>query len=221
MLGSADLAECAAALDQGDVIALPTETVYGLAADARNEAALEKLQSIKGRLPGKTLPVQVAALDQVRELIQGDLSAAVRRLFETFSPGPLTVVVRGRENLPRLLQGPGGSVGIRIPDHSVTLQILRAAGTPLAITSANRTDEPPALDFPSVLAALGLSGDGDSTDDIAGIVDGGPCRIGLPSTVIDMTGPSPQILREGALPADEVLAVAQGASGPETAANSR
>ncbi len=190
-----DLAQALAALESGGVVAVPTDTVYGLAADPRRPGATDALFSAKGRPETFELPVLVADAAQAESV--AELSDRARRLAERFWPGPLTVVVRRRGAVGWSLGGDGRSVGVRCPAHPVPLALCAAAG-PLAVTSANRHGDPPLVSASAVRDAFG--------DVVAFVVDGGTCA-GAPSTVVDLTGPVPRCLRRGVLAWDEVEAV--------------
>ncbi|MCL2004176.1 MAG: L-threonylcarbamoyladenylate synthase [Oscillospiraceae bacterium] len=187
-----DLREAGALLRGGGVAALPTETVYGLAADASNPAAIARVYAIKGRPDNKPLPILMAGEEDAIRLCH--VTAAARELMAKYWPGPLTLIMnasaQGSETLCTLPQpGPGGcaTVGGRCPDHPAALAVLRYAGVPLALTSANRSGEPPPSS-PSQISLIGLGG----------IVDGGPCAVGRPSAILDVTSDAPQLLRHSA-----------------------
>ncbi|MDQ2731224.1 MAG: L-threonylcarbamoyladenylate synthase, partial [Armatimonadota bacterium] len=135
-LRAEDLEACVAALRAGGIVAVPTETVYGLAVDAMNPAALHRLQALKGRDSDKPLPVQVADRDSLEAIVE-DVNRAAHRLLLRFTPGPITLIMKARPGLPAPVLGEGHSVGVRIPNHNVMLSILQAFGGPLAVTSAN------------------------------------------------------------------------------------
>lgn len=168
-------------LREGGLVAFPTETVYGLGANWLNPQAVERLYEVKGRPRNKALTIHVATLDYVNEFA-GEINVQARSLMARFWPGPLTLV------LPR---PGGGTLGFRMPDHPVALALIRAAGVPVVAPSANRAGEPPPVNAEQVKQVF----DGA----IEGIVDGGPTAVGRESTVLDLSGPHPTILREGAL----------------------
>lgn len=183
------------------MIALPTETVYGLAADARNAQACRAIFRAKRRPASDPLIVHVLGQRQARELAHWNPCASV--LTRAFWPGPLTVVVRRREVVPDVVTAGGDSVALRSPSNRWFRAILRAAGRPLAAPSAN----PFGYVSPTTAAHVldGLAGRIDA------VFDGGPCRHGLESTIIDVTDPArPSLLRPGAIPAariEEVMGV--------------
>ncbi|MDQ1438478.1 MAG: L-threonylcarbamoyladenylate synthase [Acidimicrobiaceae bacterium] len=170
----------AAALRDGSVVALPTDTVYGLAADAAQPDAVERLFELKERPHDVQVPVLVADVPQARGLAV-IASSAVEGLLERFWPGPLTVVLHRLDG--------SGTIGLRCPEHAVVRDLCRRVG-PLATTSANRHGEPPVTTAAGVL---------DLFEGAVAVVDGGTCA-GTPSTVVDCTGPEPLLLRDGAVP---------------------
>jgi L-threonylcarbamoyladenylate synthase len=179
------LAEAVAALRRGELVIVPTETVYGLAADDRNPAALEKLFEAKGRPKDKPIALLAAGTDEL-ERHGAKLTPAARRLAEKFWPGPLTLV----------LDSPAGWLGFRVPDHPVMLALLRAWGGVLAVTSANRSGEPPATIANVALAAL--------EPFVVLALDAGTAAGGVPSTVVKVDGDRVEILREGAIAANTI-----------------
>lgn len=184
------------ALARGGVVVVPTDTVYGVAARPDIAEATARLFEVKDRPRGLTLPVLVA--DRAAAERAGMLELPARRLAERFWPGPLTLVV------PRTPASAGWdlgedreTIGLRIPDHDRTRALLADSG-PLAVTSANRSGEPTPPDCEGVRAALGEAVEVYVCDD--------PRPAGPPSTVLDMTGPEPRVLREGALDRRTLLA---------------
>jgi L-threonylcarbamoyladenylate synthase len=183
--------DAATALLAGAVVAIPTDTVYGLAVDPRRSGATDLVFALKHRPATLELPVLVADLAQADALAGPDgLSATARRLADRFWPGSLTMVVRRRPAVEWALGGDGRTIGLRYPAHSVVQRLCRSVGA-LATTSANRHGQPPI----TTAAALAEEFGGG----IAVVVDGGTCA-GAPSTVIDLTGDAPRCLREGAVP---------------------
>lgn len=182
------------ALDRGDVIVLPTDTVYGLAARPELPGAVEAIFAIKRRAPDQPLPVLGADSDALERVIVIDERAA--KLAGEFWPGPLTLVLPRADAFPYDLGGQtAGTVAVRVPDFDATLQLLAATG-PLAVTSANRSGAPPAVTVEEARAALG--------DEVSVFIDGG--RVGgAPSTVFDLVN-GPRVLREGALAERDLLA---------------
>ena len=188
------LREAAGALADGAVVAVPTDTVYGLAVDPAQPDAVERLFALKGRPADVPLPILVAGSEQVA-LVAGDLDVAARALAERYWPGPLTLVVPRRPVFTVDLGGPPTArqtVGVRRPDHPVIVALCDLLG-PLAVTSANRHGAPPATTAAEVVRVFAGS------DQPEVVLDGGECS-GVPSTVVECRGPASRCLREGALP---------------------
>lgn len=181
------------AIRRGELVAFPTETVYGLAADALNEKAVARVFEAKGRPANNPLPVQVASLDDIPRLAAEIPDVAVR-MMERYFPGPLTIVFRASDEVCELITAGTGKVGIRMPDHPVALALIRASGTPIVAPSANTSGEPPPTTANEVLAYLDCR--------IEMILDAGPTQLKIASTVVDVTESPPRILREGAITAD-------------------
>jgi L-threonylcarbamoyladenylate synthase len=179
-------------LQAGEVIAFPTDTVYGIGVRADSAAAIEKLYQIKVRSMDKPIPVMIAELQQLEQLAES-IPDAVRRLANRFWPGALTMVLPKRSDLPENLTSLPG-VGVRVPDHPFT-ELLRCCG-PLAVTSANLSGQPEALNANAVMAQLGGK--------LALVVDGGDSQGGIPSTVVDLSQESPRILREGPITSEMI-----------------
>jgi len=190
-------AEAIALLRAGGIVAVPTDTVYGIAADMALPDAIERLFAAKGRPPEKAVAVLLADAEQADQL--GVLSPAAIVLAERFWPGGLTLVlpVRPEARLPRVLAGGAPTIGVRVPDHP-TPRALAAVLGPLPTTSANRSGDADARNAQEIAERLGES--------LALVLDGGPVRGGPASTVVDCTLEWPSILREGAIPAEAIAA---------------
>jgi L-threonylcarbamoyladenylate synthase len=172
-----------AALAGHGVVALPTETFYGLAVSPDDAAAVDRLLALKGRAAEKALPVAAASLDEVEAL--GVLAEPWRSRLRAAWPAPLSVVLPAR----RRLAACGETVAVRVPDHELLRRLLARVG-PLTVTSANRAGEPPAATPEEVTQALGTG--------LAVLLDGGPCPGGRPSTLLDLSSAVPTVLRDGA-----------------------
>lgn len=181
---------------RGGVVAFPTETLYGLAADATDARAVERVFALKGRDRGVAIPVIAADRAQVTAWI-GPLDPRAERLAAHFWPGPLTLALPAGARLPPALLAGGRTVAVRVSAHPVAAALARALGRPITSTSANRSGAPATPLADEVDAAFG--------DDLDGIVDAGACPGGPPSTVVDVTGAEPRLVREGAVPWDRVL----------------
>jgi L-threonylcarbamoyladenylate synthase len=184
------LAQAAALLRRGELVAFPTETVYGLAADAGNPRAVRRIYQVKGRPANNPLIVHVPDAAAARRHVRHFPPAAVV-LAERFWPGPLTLVLPRGAGLCREVAAGLDTVAIRAPAHRVARQLLRRVGRPLAAPSANRSG------YTSPTTARHVRDELDGL--IPLILDGGPCRVGLESTVLDLSGPQPVILRPGAI----------------------
>jgi L-threonylcarbamoyladenylate synthase len=184
------IARAAQLMADGGVVAFPTDTVYGLACDLFNAAAVRRIFEIKGRPHRMPLIAMIADLAQWA-LVAESVPSGARILSERWWPGPLTIIVPAHAGIPAEVLGGGNTIGVRIPDHPVALELLRQAGRPLATTSANRSGDPAACTADDVTAALG--------DAVDLILDAGPSPQGVPSTVVDCTVTPPRILREGHL----------------------
>jgi L-threonylcarbamoyladenylate synthase len=185
-------------LAQGKTVAFPTETVYGLGADALNEQAVEKIFLAKGRPSDNPLIAHIASLDQLEQIASG-VSSIANILIERFWPGPLTIVVPRKPLVPNIVTAGLDTVAVRMPGDALARELIGLAGTPIVAPSANRSGRPSATTWESVLADL----DGR----IDAIVCGNPTRIGLESSVVDTTGSEPTILRHGAITQEMIAQV--------------
>lgn len=179
----AGLTRAAQLVRGGAVVAFPTDTVYGLGAAADDELARQRVYHIKGRPVGMPLILMVAAQSQLEGWVHVDSRAEA--VMGRWWPGPLTLILHAMG---------GGTLGVRIPKHKVALELLRAAG-PLMTTSANLHGREPAMTAEEAAALQG----------VMAVLDGGTAPGGTASTVLDLTGPEPHVLREGAIPTPEVL----------------
>jgi len=189
------IAEAAAIVLRGGVVAYPTDTLYGLAVDPLSSAAVARLFAIKGRDRSRAIPLVASDAEQV-EAWAGELSKVARALAARWWPGPLTLIIPAHSTLCRDLLGEGGTVAVRVPAHAVAVALAREVGWPITSTSANRSGDPP-MERPGDLVAL-QSG-------LGAIVDAGPAPGGPPSTIVDVTGRTPRLVRAGAVPWDRVL----------------
>ena len=219
----AGMALAVAVLDGGGLVAFPTETFYGLGADPWNERALEALFQVKGR--PESMPILLLLADSAQaEAAAERVPAAFVALARRFWPGPLTLVVEARAGLPSRLTSGTGTIGMRVPSAAIPRALARGLGRPVTGTSANRTGAPPARDARDVAASLcGDDWDGDGWNREAGdaggnrhsrgeapvtldlLLDGGASPGGEPSTVVDLTGRGPRLVRAGAISFDAVL----------------
>jgi L-threonylcarbamoyladenylate synthase len=190
-----ELDEVAGILDAGEIVAIPTDTVYGLAASLRVPDAVRRLFVAKGRPESVPLPVLCASLDDVVSLV-GGLDEEARRLGSTWWPGPLTLVVPGPHSLCDLIGSSSDTVGVRVPNFALSQALLTITG-PLAVTSANLHGAPPCTTAAEVVDALVAS-------NIRGVVDGGHCA-GTPSSVVELVDGELVVHRQGALSREVLL----------------
>lgn len=172
----------------GEVVGFPTETVYGLGANALQERAVRKIFTAKGRPADNPLIVHISDLSQLDNLAL-DVPANARRLMDAFWPGPMTLILPKRACIPDVVSAGLSTVGIRFPNHPVARALIEACGCPLAAPSANRSGRPSPTRAQHVWE--------DMAGRIPFILDGGPCEVGLESSVIDATGEAPVVLRPG------------------------
>jgi L-threonylcarbamoyladenylate synthase len=187
---TSEVGEAVEVLRRGGLVAFPTETVYGLGADAENEAALRRVFEVKGRPTGHPLIVHLGAAGQLDEWAS-DPPGSARVLAGAFWPGPLTMLVRRSPRVPDLVTGGRPSVGLRVPDQPLALRLLAEFGGGVAAPSANRFGHVSPTTAAHVQADLG--------DGIDLILDGGPCRIGVESTIVDLTQDHPEVIRPGGI----------------------
>lgn len=190
--------DAAAILRRGGLLGIPTETVYGLGADALNEDAVSRIFLAKGRPQDNPLIIHVPDASWLERYCRS-VPPAAYQLAERFWPGPLTMILPRRDIVP--LQTTGGleTVGVRCPNHPVTLAIIEAAGVPIAAPSGNTSGRPSPTTAPHMIE--------DMDGRIEGMFDGGPCAVGVESTIIDLTCTPPRLLRPGGLPLEALEAV--------------
>jgi L-threonylcarbamoyladenylate synthase len=183
------IAQAAERLRAGAVIAFPTDTLYAVTARAADPAAVARLYEVKQRPSGQPMIWLVRDRAQVERF--AIVTPAAAELMARFWPGPLTLALRARN------PSDGPTIAVRAPNHPVALALLSSLGEPVASSSANPAGQSPPVDADQVIAGLG--------DLLDVVLDGGPCRIGQPSTILDLTGTIPRILRQGAIPASELI----------------
>ena len=198
LLTSAGIGRAAELLGQGRLVAVPTETVYGLAADALRADAVHANYEAKGRPETKPLNVLVDGMTMVESVCKA-IPPDAYRLAEAFWPGPLTMILWGNGTLPDIVPAGGATQGVRCPDHPDTLAVIQALGRPLACPSANLSGHPSPKCAADVLAQL--------AGRIDAVLDGGPCGVGVESTILDLTVTPYRILRQGGLPRETIEAV--------------
>ncbi|MBE8949311.1 MAG: threonylcarbamoyl-AMP synthase [Quinella sp. 3Q1] len=191
-----NLLRAAELIKRGELVAFPTETVYGLGADGLNVEACRKIFTAKGRPSDKPLSLHVSSLEMVERVAK--ISAAAEKLFAAFCPGALTIILPKNKIVPDFVTGGRSSVGIRFPANDVALELIKLAEVPIAAPSANLSGKTPPKTAQEVF------------DNLSGrveiILDGGACTFGVSSTIIDLTA-EPKILRHGAISAEKILEV--------------
>lgn len=193
----AAIASAIASLRAGEVVVFPTETFYGIAADAFAPAALERIFEIKGRDSAKTIAL-IAHDTAAAFAITSEVPAIARRLADAFWPGPLTLVMPARSGIPDALVGSDGGVGVRVSSHPVARALAHGLGGPITATSANRSGEPPTRTLADARVALG--------NKVKVFVEGGTLTGGAPSTVVRCTRDGWRLVRAGAIGVDEIEA---------------
>ena len=193
---SREIETAAELLREGSLVAVPTETVYGLAGNGLDAQVIESIYEVKGRPAVKPISLMVPGAEMIDRLCE-EVPDAARTLAGAFWPGPLTLVLRARSSVPEILRAGGETVGLRCPRQEQTLQLLRELEFPLAVPSAN----PSGMESPKDADQVFRYFDGT----IAAVIDGGPCALGLESTVLDLSKTPYRILRQGSLPAEEIM----------------
>jgi L-threonylcarbamoyladenylate synthase len=183
-------------ISRGGIAAVPTETFYGLCARYDDPAALERLYAIKSRPKNRAIPLVIGDADMLG-LVAAAVPGPAHRLITRFWPGPLTLLLDAREDLPQLITAGTGKVAVRVPGTSFALDLARSIGIPLTATSANISGLPPAESAEEVIRHFG------DTLDI--VIDGGKTPGGLPSTIVEVTGERVRIVRQGKISEGEVL----------------
>ncbi len=191
------LAEAVAALRAGAVVVCPTETFYALAVDSRSPAAIEKIFALKGRDAAKTIAL-IAADAAMAFALAKEVPAIARRLADKFWPGPLTLVIPARAELPAALIGPDGGVGVRVSPHPIARALSDALGAPITASSANLSGAPPADTLAPVRVAFG--------EKVKVMLDGGKLPGGAPSTLVACRRDGYEILRGGAIASEAIAA---------------
>lgn len=189
-----DIEKAVRLLKKGRLVAFPTETVYGLGADARSEAALARLYTVKGRPTDHPVIVHLGSIDWVSRWAEPDPRALA--LANKFWPGPLTMILKRKPGVPDAVTGGQDSVGLRMPSHPLALQLLNAFGDGLAAPSANRFGKVSPTTADHVRSDLGR--------DVDYVLDGGPCQVGVESTIVDLSTPAVKVLRPGHITESEI-----------------
>ena len=190
-----DIEKAAELINNGSVVGMPTETVYGLAADATNEDAVKRIFLAKGRPSDNPLIVHVCDFEMIKPFVK-EIPELAYKCAECFWPGPLTMIMPKSEKIPMITSGGLDTVGIRMPSHKVALKLIKACGVPLAAPSANISGSPSPTTAKHVL--------NDMRGRVPAIIDGGACDVGVESTVISFEGNSIRILRPGYISAEDL-----------------
>lgn len=190
--------QAARVLAEGGLVAFPTDTLYGLAADGLNAEAVARVVALKGRSGQKPLGLLISE-EEMAKLVAKKFSARAKSLIQKFWPGPLSIIVAGRDDLPPNLRGPDGGVSLRLPASALARSVILELGHPVTATSANLSGGPDPVSADQVEKSLGQG--------VALILDGGPCRTTKASTVLDVRGDHLKLIREGAVPWAEILKV--------------
>jgi len=183
------------ALKKDGVVAYPTDTVYGLGAAMNNLKAVERIFEVKGRPKGMALPLLVADRDQIKQ-IAVNIPEIAWRLVDKFMPGGLTVILQKADTVADIITGGGKTIGVRIPNHPIPIALIKGLGQPIVGTSANLSGQPSALTAEEVRKQIG--------DRVDIIIDGGRSPGGVESTVVNLSGVKPVILRLGAIKPEEI-----------------
>jgi L-threonylcarbamoyladenylate synthase len=205
MVSQEDIQKAAGIVRAGGLVVFPTETVYGLGANALDATAVRKIYKLKGRPATSPLIVHVASIEQARGLA-AEWGEEAQQLAQEHWPGPLTLVVPKQAAIPLEVTAGLPTVGLRMPRHPVALELLRAAGVPIAAPSANRFTQLSPTSAQHVREAFG--------EEIPFLLDGGPCEVGLESTVIAVTREGLEVLRPGMALVEEAVAAAELAQEP-------
>lgn len=187
-----------AVLRRGGLVAYPTDTVYGLGAAMNQPEAVERIYAVKGRSPNSPLPLLLSDVSQIAE-VASVVPEAARCFLNHYFPGKLTLVLPKSKAVPKAVTGEGKTVAVRVPDHPVPVGLIKGAGCPIVGTSANVSGSPSALTAEEVKKQL--------KDKVDFVVDGGRSRGGKESTIVDVTGELPVIIREGAISYSELKRV--------------
>ncbi len=188
------ISEAAATIKAGGLVVYPTETVYGLGADACSDEAVAKVFKAKVRPLESPISIAVNSLEMARQFTE--LTQKAEAIFKKLMPGPVTVILRAKPTISKLLTAGTGKIGVRVPDHPVALRLINSVGGPITSTSANLSGKPAPSTVREAMKQIGKSVDL--------VLDAGECKLGVPSTVVDLTEKPFKVLREGPV-AEEVI----------------
>lgn len=210
-----EIQQAAELLAAGELVAMPTETVYGLAADARNPAAVAKIFAAKGRPADHPLIVHIGAIGQLEQWAR-DIPPAAYALTAKYWPGPLTLILKRQPDVPDAVTGGQDTVGIRMPNHPLALELLKA----FAVIGSGAVAAPSANKFGRISPTRAAHVQHDLGDAVAMILDGGESAVGIESTIVDLTRGTPVVLRPGAITAEEIAATLHEKAGADAPAAS-
>ena len=194
-LDCSKLTEPAKIINKGGIVIFPTETVYGIGVNALNESAVKRLYEVKQRPLSKPISLLVSNIDMVSSLAK-NITDIEYKLMENFFPGPLTIILEKRDIVPNILTSGSNTVGIRMPDNIIALELIKYANVPLATPSANISGKPSGTDLSMIMS--------DFIDKVDYFIDGGPCKIKTASTIVKVVNGKPVILRQGSITLDEI-----------------
>ena len=189
-----EIREAAQKILSGELVGFPTETVYGLGANALNAEAVMKIYEAKGRPSDNPLIIHVCDIEMADSVVE--LNWRARFLMDTFWPGPLSLVLKAKDIVPQVTRGGLETAAIRMPDNAIALELIRMSGVPIAAPSANKSGRPSPTDAVTVKEDIG--------DAVSTVLDGGPTKVGLESTVLDVSGESPVLLRPGGVSKEDI-----------------
>lgn len=185
-------------IKDGGLVIFPTETVYGIGTNGLNKKAIENLYSVKQRPLNKPISLLISNIDMINQ-IACEISHIEYKLIETFFPGPFTIILKKKDNVPDILTAGKNTVGIRMPDCEITQKLINYAGCPIAAPSANITGKPSGIQISDFIQ--------DFYDKVDYIIDNGDAKIGLASTIVQVIDGVPHILREGSITKEEIMQV--------------
>ena len=185
-------------IKNGGVVVFPTETVYGIGTNGLNEIAIKKLYDIKKRTLNKPISLLVSNIEMINQVAK-DITDKEYKLIKKFFPGPLTIVLNKKDNVPDILTANSCKVGVRMPKNEIALKLIDFAGVPIATSSANISGEETGIDFNNVM--------NNFFNKVDCLIDGGPSNLGIGSTVVQIINEEPIILRQGLISKKEILSV--------------
>ena len=186
----------ASTIKEGGIIVFPTETVYAIGTNGMDENAIKKLYNIKQRPLDKPISLLVSDFDMIKNITK-DITNIEMKIMNTFFPGPLTIILKKRNNIPDILSGNSETIGIRMPDNEIAKKIIEYSGVPIAAPSANISGKPSGIEMNTII--------NDLKNKVDYYIDGGKCKIGQASTIVKVVDDVPIILREGSISKKQIL----------------